>query len=204
MRRFRPIGLILLVALLLSPVLRGLVRDIIVVPVLYVFWIGRFIVEAIPQSGLWSCFLIVTLIILSIGIVGKRRTKRDPPPLKQAYKGHVDGWARLLRRAEQDDYYKWRLAQQLQKLTLQAIANNNGQSLKETRQQLRRGELDMPPEIEAYFQASLQSLGNLSRRKRFPGSKTAPSALDMDPVRIVQYLEELGADSIQRLDLEAK
>ena len=204
MRRLRPIGLIVLVALLLSPVFRGLVRDIIVVPILYVFWIGRFIVEAIPQSGLWSCFLLVTLIILSIGIAGKRRTKLEHRPSNPAYKGHVDGWATLLRRTEQDDYYKWRLAQQLQKLTLQAIANNKGQSLKETRQQLRRGELDMPPEIEAYFQASLQSLGNLSPRRRLLGSKTAPSAFDIDPSRIVQYLEKLAADSIQRLDLEAK
>ncbi|MDH3674448.1 MAG: hypothetical protein OES12_03055 [Anaerolineae bacterium] len=203
-KRLRPIGLILLVAIVLSPLLRELVRDIIVIPILYLFWIGRFILEAIPQLGLWGCFLIVVTLILGAGFLGRRRASLQAMPSPPAYEGRVESWANLVKRAEQDDYYKWRLAQRLQKLTLQAIANDKSQTVKETRQQLRRGELDMPEAVAAYFQASLQPLGYLPSRKRLFGSNTSPSPLNTDPRQIIRYLQELGGETDQQLNLEAE
>ncbi len=191
--RLLPLGLILLLAALLAPVFRNFVREVIVIPLLYVFWIGRFIFEAIPQVWLWSACFAVFLMILGIGLLGKQKVKPKTLLPVEANEGRVLGWAKLIRRAEQDDYFKWRLAQHLQKVTLNAIAHHQGQSLKQTRQQLRQGKLDMPPELQAYFQASLQSLGHLPPPKRFFNTKTT-TPLDLDPMQVVQFLEDLNSD----------
>ena len=50
----------------------------------------------------------------------------------------------------------------------------------------------MSPELQAYFQASLQSLGHLPAPKRFfrTGTPTA-SPLDLAPEHVIKFLEQL-------------
>jgi hypothetical protein len=185
-------GLILLIAAVLAPIFRNFVREVIIIPFLYIFWIGRFVVEAIPQAGLWSCFLIIISLILAIGLVDKQKRKSTLYLAGNLDEGRVTGWVKLIQQAETDHYFKWRLAQRLQKVALNVIAHQQGQSLKQTRQQLRQGELDISPEVQAYFQASLQSLGHLPAPKRFFRTNSpATSPLDLDPEHVIQFLEQL-------------
>ncbi len=194
-KRLLTAGLILLAAIVIAPAFRNVVREVIVIPLLYMFWIGRFIFEAIPQIGLWGAFFTICLLILGVSLlVGNRKRKSTAPVTVEAYPGRVEGWAHLIDRAAQDDYFKWRLAQQLQKLALSAVAHQKGQSFKQTRQQFRQGDLDMSPELKAYFQASLRSLGHLPSPKRFYHTKrSASSPLDLDPIHVVRFLESINA-----------
>lgn len=186
------LGLILLIAAAIAPIFRNFVREVIIIPLLYIVWLGRFVVEAIPQTGLWSCFLIFFALILAVGLVDKQQRKSTLYLAGDVDEGRVAGWIKLIQQAEKDHYFKWRLAQRLQKVALNVIAHQQGQSLKRTRQQLRQAELDIPPELQAYFQASLQSLGHLPARRRFfrPGPPAA-SPLDLDPEHVIQFLEQL-------------
>jgi hypothetical protein len=198
-RRLLPLGLILLLAVLLAPVLRDFVREVVVIPFLYLFWFGRFIFESIPQAMLWGCFSILILMIMGISLLGKRHRKRTSLKSLEAHQERIESWANLIHRARQDDYFKWRLAQRLQKLTLDAIAHSKNQSLKQTRQQLKRGELDLPPELQAYFLASLASLGQLSAPKRFFLSKPTTSPLDLDPTQVIRFLENLDTETTKQI-----
>ncbi len=189
--RLFPLFLILLVVLLFAPLCQSFVREVFVVPFLYIFWITRFLFETIPQATLWPIFILLIFLIMSASFVSRPKLKRRVYSTPE--QGRIESWAVLIERAETDDYFKWRLAQQLQKLALKSIAHQKGQSIKETRAQLRRGKLDIPPDLTAYFQASLQSLGNLESQNRllFWKSKAA-SPLDIEPARVAAYLEELN------------
>ena len=166
------------------------------IPFLYVFWIGRFIFEAIPQTGLWTFFLVIFSLILAIGLIDKRKRKSTLYIPLTIDEGRVEGWVKLIDQAEKDHYFKWRLAQRLQKVALGVIAHQQGQSLKQTRQQLRQRELDIPPELQAYFQASLQSLGHLPVPKRFFQTTSATdSPLDLDLKQVIQFLERLDPET---------
>lgn len=190
------LSLILLLAVFFTPIFNQFVREVIVIPFLYLLWIGRFLLEAVPQTILWGGFSVILMMIMVISLFGKSR------PMVQLYKktpaaqGRIAPWVELIKKAERDAYFKWRLAQGLQKLALDAIAHQSDQSLKETRQQLKQGELNLPPEIQAYFQASLKSLGYLSPSRRLFSSKAAASPLDLDPAQVAQFLENLMAESI--------
>jgi hypothetical protein len=198
-KRLLPLGLILLLAGLVAPVLRDLVREVLVLPLLYILWIGRLIVDTIPQLILWGGVLTIFLIIMIISLLETKKSRQATRKAAKEPQERIKGWADLIHKAAWDDYFKWRLAQHLQKLTLDAIAHDRGQSPKQIKQQLRRGELDIPPELQAYFQASLTSLGQLAGPKRLFQPKAPPSPLDLDLAKVVEFLENMGIGSTTQI-----
>lgn len=190
------ISLILIVAVLFTPLFEQFVREVIVIPFLYLLWIGRFLFEAVPQVVLWAAFSVILMLIMLMSLW--RKTRPEPQRYKQtnAAHGRIEPWLELIQKAERDSYFKWRLAQGLQKLALDMLAYQADLPLKQVRQQLKEGELRLPPEVQAYFQASLKSLGYLSTPRRFFSSKAETSPLDLDPARVVECLEGLTSESI--------
>ena len=196
--RWLPFGLILLLAILLTPFFRNIIRELIIVPLLYVFWFARFLLATMPQAGLWTFFSVLFALILGVSLLEKKKRKSSAPKPASVHQGRIESWVELIHKAEREQYFQWRLAQRLQKLTLSAIAHNKGQSMREVRQQLRRGELDLPPQLLAYFQASLQSLGNLPAPKLLFWRQHPPSPFDVDPIQVVQFLKELDTEPTQQ------
>ncbi len=188
---FLPLGLIALLAVLLSPFLQNFVRELLVIPLLYLFWIGRFLALAVPQSVLWAILVATLALLMGVSLLGQRRPRPRADFSPAASQGRIESWATLISKAQDDDYFKWRLAQQLQKLTLNTLAHRQGQSLRQTRQQLRQGKLDIPPELQPYFLASLQPLGNLRPTRGLFRANTGPLPLDLDPRYIIYFLETL-------------
>jgi hypothetical protein len=191
------LGLILLFAMLVSPIFTNFVREVIVIPLLYLLWIGRFLFEALPQAVIWAGFFFMLLLIMGISLLGRNRSTPRSRHTVAVPQARIAAWLDLLQKAERDTYFRWRLAQRLQRLVLDIFAYRADQSLRQTRQQLKQGELAIPPELQAYFQASLQPLGYLSRPKRPFAAKAAPSPLDLDPAQVVQFLESLEAETVQ-------
>jgi hypothetical protein len=191
-----PLGLALLLAILLMPILTGLIREVVVIPLLYILWIGQFLVETLPQGVIWSLFVICLLVMMLISLAGKQRRRVRRPPIIITNQERIEIWLYLIRQAERDGYFKWRLAQHLQRLTVDAIAHYTDQTSRQTRQQLKQGLLDLPPELQAYFQTSLKPLGYLPAKRFFAARATPPSPLDLDPIRVAQYLGGLEADTI--------
>jgi hypothetical protein len=145
---------------------------------------------------MWAFFFIVLLIIMLVSLAGKTRPSRRQPQTAPTNEERIETWLRLIRQAERDEYFKWRLAQSLQRLTVDIIAYRIDRSPGETRQQLKQGEFSLPPELQAYFQASLKPLGYLPHSRRFFSAKAGPSPLDLDPARVAQFLENLNSDII--------
>ena len=188
--RLLPFGLILLLAGLLTLVLQDFTRRVIATPLLYVFWIGRLLLESIPQIGFWWLFLFIALAVAGRSLL---KHKPAPQPTRRAEKagrGRIETWAKLIIESKQETYYKWQLAQHLQELTLAVLAHDERLTPKQIKQRLLDNQLDMPPEIQAYLQAGMTSFSHLlGPRPRF-GSKAQPSPLDLDPEQIIQFLEE--------------
>lgn len=177
------------VGLLLTPIFQTFIREAVVIPLLYLVWVGRFILSAVPHAALWACYVTFLLLVMTVSLLAKRQKKRKPPQLQPDQEDRVAGLAKLIEQAEQDDYFKWRLAQQLQKLSLDTLAYHTGQSIGQIRQQLRQGTLDIPPELQAYFAAGLKPLGSVVTPQKLFATKHSPTALDLDPVEVGRFLE---------------
>jgi hypothetical protein len=195
-RHLLPIGLIVLAAILFAPLCRTFVREVVIIPFLYIFWIGKFFVDTIPQIIIWFFFVAILFLILVISFVGKRPESHRGPLPSQTTESRIGAWLKLIEQAREDDYFKWRLGQRLQKLAMRQLAHRNNDTVRDTRNRLRKGTLELPVEITEYFQTSLQPLGNLSRPGRWKfWHRRSPSPLDLDPNVVVTFLEQLETDN---------
>lgn len=190
-KHWRTMVPILVAAGVLSFFLRGLMRENIVAPLAYLVWVGHLIFLSIPQAGIWVVFILITLIIALRSLIKKQKL---PPPAPRPVKGRVKriaSWAKIIRQKDEDYYYRWQLAQQLQKLTVDALAIVERVECGEIRRRLEHGAIaDMSPQILAYLQAGVTSFAYLADKKPRFGFVKPASPLDLDPALVIQYLED--------------
>ncbi|MCB0211513.1 MAG: hypothetical protein KDJ52_19400 [Anaerolineae bacterium] len=178
-------------ALLLTSTFQTFIREAIVIPLLYILWISRIILAAVPQTALWSCYMGLLLLIMGASLLPRRQKKRSQPPPARDSSSRLQNLTKLIEQAEHDDYFKWRLAQYLQNVSIDALAYHTGQANDVIRQQFKQNSANVPPELQRYFAAGLQPLGSMpSAQNRFV-KRASTSPLDLDPAEVVKFLERL-------------
>jgi signal transduction histidine kinase len=174
-----PPVLLLLVAAALALLFQDVLREFIVVPILYAYWFARLYVESVPQSFLWAFFLAAAVLLVARSFwsqsIKPRRTRREIP-LKPP--GKIEAWVERIRLARHSEYFRARLARRLADLLLQTLAYRTRLSAEEVRQQLHQ-QLQMsnqiPQEIQTYLRAAFA---------------TDEESLPENHERIVQFVEE--------------
>jgi hypothetical protein len=193
-RRLLILGLILLMAAPLVLVLRNFAREAIVVPFLYVLWLGRLLFRSIPQPLLWSLFLALALSVAARSLGGRERPARGMREVQAESPGRVRVWARRIQLAARGDYSRWRLAHDLRKLTLDVLAHRERLTPEQFKRRLGTGEVHAPPAVQAYLRAGLMPMpsgpiGLFSRLRQQLRSRAQTSPLDPDLESAVQFLE---------------
>ena len=186
---WRGVGLAMLVlvpVVVTAIVLQDFVREVLIGPVLYTYWVIRLFLESIPQIWIWIAFVVlvaygVARSLASLPTLPRRR------PVKPVKRGPVAELAWLLRQSDGGDRYaRWRLAQLLGGLAGDVLADTERVSRREIWRRIERGHLDIPQPIQAYLTARLRSIRPSGRS----GFRPAPSPLDLDPREVVTFLEE--------------
>jgi hypothetical protein len=193
-RRLLLLGLILLLAAPLVLVLRDFAREAIVVPFLYVLWLGRLLFRSIPQPLLWSLFLALALSVAARSLGRRERPARGTREAEAESPGRVRVWARRIQLAARGDYSRWRLAHYLRKLILDVLTHRERLTPEQLRRRLGTGEVVVPPAVQAYLRAGLMPMpsgpmGLLSRLRQRLRSRARTSPLDADLESAVQFLE---------------
>lgn len=184
-RRIGLAALILVPVVVMAIVLRDFVREELIGPVLYVYWLVRLFLESIPQIWEWVVFVVVATIL----VVRNFAARPTLPQLRRAETadhGHVEELARLLHQARGDTFARWRLAQRLGGLVGDVLANQERVSQREIWRRLDRGRLNVSAPLRAYLTAQLRSVRPSGVRGLLPHS----SPLDLDPREVVQFLED--------------
>jgi len=188
-RRLLPLALILIVAGLLTVVLQEYTRQLIV-PFLFLAWIGRLLVETVPQVMIWGLFIAIALLVAARSLLNRRATSPPVRRLQPPVEGRIERWATLIEQSRHETYYRWQLAQPLRALIIGVLAHRQRSTPRQIKQQLAANSIELPPDIEAYLQASMTSFSRLlTERSRFR-PEPAPSPLDLAPEEIVQFLED--------------
>ncbi len=178
-------GLALLPIIVMAILVEGFVRDVIAVPLLYIFWIARLLFESIPQLILWVVFVIAALVLASRSLITQRPMPRGRP-VETSQPGRVESWARLIDLAPESDFSRWRLAQRLGQLALEVLPDPESGAAKRSVRRLEQESLDIPPQIRTYLQARMP----MAKSRRGFRSSTRSPAFDLDPEQVVQFLED--------------
>jgi hypothetical protein len=187
-------SLILLLLGLLALIISGTVREVIVIPLLLLLWLARLIYESIPQVALWGVLLAVAALVAWKSLAAPRAMLVDPP-IAPLHRAPVANWARMFRRAADDRYARWLLAQRLGQLTLELLANQEQRATRGMWQFLHDESRDIPPAVRAYLQAGTrmhQPASPFWRRWWAWGARVEARAdpLDLDPAEVVRFLDE--------------
>jgi len=185
LKPFIPLILSLFLALGLVFIVDDFVQTVIVIPLLYTIWFVSLIVQSLPQGILWAGFIFVLLIVSFANLPkGKNPGSSTWRPLARK-SGQVEKWTQLLENTQNTRFSKWRLAQELKRLTrkLQSPINDDGW------RSVDIVDLGLPSEIFAFFEAGQPSHFPFWKRL-ISASEETETALDLDPEVVIQFLEE--------------
>jgi hypothetical protein len=176
---------VLLPIAVLAVLLQGFVREVLIGPVLYVYWIIRLFLESIPQIWEWIAFLLLATYLVARTFAPRQSLPRARRQ-EVVERGRVEDWARLLHQAHGDSFARWRLAQRLSVLGGDVLATEQRVSHREIWRRLDRGQLDVPQPLRAYLTAQFRS----ARPSGLRGLRAPASPLDLDPGEVVRFLED--------------
>lgn len=194
----RPISILLLVLVLAVPLIltisnRG--NETLALLLWYLLWLGNLVFRALPQQLFWVLFVCAALAIAAASLAGRRRKHRRQPAEEPDRVGRVLLMAHAVRRTDQGDYFKWRLARYLGGLAAEAVTSHGLTVADDRLDRLRGLSTDISPELMAYFEQGLgrgllEPTSPSSRLKRWLGVEPKPTALDLAPDIAVRFLEE--------------
>ena len=188
-------------ALLLSRVSGGFVRDVVAAPFIYLAWIARVYLRTVPRTLFWGGLLLFGLALALINVLvalggdpGSGIGARELAAIESNYDGKVSRLTSQVRFAERSTYFRRRLAKRLGGLILRSMDRRERYSLAEVERALAM--LEAPPEIRGFLREAggpippTQRVGLIARlRGRLRGQPTAGArGLDLD--EMVQFLED--------------
>lgn len=166
-----------------------LIQELILVPMTYVVWLGGLLYRSFDQKIWWSTLLILVLILALTSLRLKPRVQWQKPRFKKEIPHRVELWRKRLEEADRGTYMKWRLAQHLSRLFVEAISYRSGLTPKQIEQHIQKRTIDLPEEMSAYLQAA-RGFGAASSMSHRWNSARIPHPLEISPELILEFLED--------------
>lgn len=187
------IPIVVLTAILMF-FLKDLARQLIAVPILYLFWAADVVLQIIPQNVLWGLFLLTGTIILLVSLLYTGRSaEQRVRPANTEHPGRVTELKRLIHFSQKWSYSKWNLAHNLTDLAAEIVAFQERCDVSDIKKQLHAGTYELPDELRRYFQAGHSR--NLSTQPGFFARllrRTPPQETDemlaLDPAIVIDFL----------------
>lgn len=199
------VPILLIIAVILT--YRNALRALVLVPITFVIYVFRLITGSIQQEVLWVTFVIITSVIAFFSLSPRRDRSLEELVEGNKYPTRLHRWMETVRRKKRSEYFKWNLAQDLGNLFLEAIAYRQGLTHSQVLHRLRAGQLNLPPEVQAYLEAAqnpysgngvngsangnwiAQIWQNLTKPRTTSRPKKGQSPLDLEPEIIIRHLE---------------
>ncbi len=189
-RRLILAALAVLPVIVMAFLVEGFVREIVVVPLLYVFWIGRLFFASIPQFIFWLLFLVVALVVAGKSLA-KRQVVSRRRERERWQQGRVEEWLRMIEQRHSGAYFRWRFSHRIGILLLQALAHEERIDLRQARRSFENRSLAVPPAVRSFLWAGMMAYNPMGETTRLLRWQRQSSPLDLDPEEAVQFLEDV-------------
>jgi len=195
--------LVFLLALVLLFFLRSTVVNIIVTPLLYLFWVMDLILKSIDQRYIWWFLLGVMVIIMLRGLLQQQRQGQTSsrPLYRQRQTQRVSFWSAQLHRMATGIYPEEYSNYELRKLILSVLGYRVNLSPREIEERLKNDKFEVPPDILSGFQPKNQK--SVGEKKPIPSrllqrfnvisareSKANAAKVSQEVEEVIQYLEK--------------
>jgi uncharacterized membrane protein len=191
MKRAQLIALVgaLVVALVLAFALQDVVRETLIVPLAYLWWVLGLYYNAFPQMILWICLVVVVLLMLfsslSSDVVRKGIVEDEP----QSLKGPIEGLAISLEKAHRGIYVKWQVAHRLGKLARDMLVQRGDRVNHKVTAPLMGRDWHPSEPVGNYLEVGLNGSFADYPNPPWPFGRPQPTPLDLDVKEAVEFLE---------------
>ena len=194
--RWLAVGGVVLIAALLAFPLRGIVNELIVVPVAYIFWLLGLLYLSTHQVIWWIVILLAVLFILGKSLLPELKLPRKAVTSTRQERGKVESLATSLKKSNKGIYFKWLVANRLGKLTYEILLQRGNGKPRSVFAPLTGDGLEPTLEMQQYLEKGLHGsfaeFPNTGNRYFAPPSKTS---LDHDVAEVIEFLESQVEDS---------
>ncbi|MGC9349391.1 MAG: hypothetical protein ACP5JG_14730 [Anaerolineae bacterium] len=158
------VGILLALALPLAFMLENFVRDAIVYPLAYEFWLAKTVLNALPQACGLGVLVALMAYIAMRSLLRSSRSKQRPPRAERKTQGNLSLWLQRLDLVSKSSYSRERLDHHIGQFVLKSIAYEERLTGREMIRRMGTDDLDVPPDVEPYLQAALHT--GLARERR--------------------------------------
>jgi hypothetical protein len=139
---------------------RDSVRDLILVPILYLFWLIGQLISSLDQKYIWYSLILVIFIILIRSIFSRlpgfsRKITSEPGSTPS---GRIQFWESQIQRLAGGNYAPEYSLAELRKLIVQVVAQQERLSMREAEQFLISEEKRIPHEVQAIFRSDAKAI----------------------------------------------
>jgi hypothetical protein len=145
---------------------RDFVREGVVVPILYVFWLGGLIANSISQIyyvlGLFALGVILAVASLRYFFVGFQLPAERLPVVEEP--SRYQFWFRRCRHIASSSFFLSNLGMELRRLVLMVLAYQEHRDMWELEREIIENEFEVPPDVQALI--SQRQLGDTPKEQR--------------------------------------
>ena len=183
------IGVVVIAAVLAFP-LRGIVHQLIVVPLSYLLWMLGLLYLALPQDLWWIAVTLLVLFLLGRSLLIEIKTPKQPMSVSRVDRGKVEGLAVAMQKANRGIYSKWVVANRLGKLAHQILQQRENGTERSVFAPLVGQGWEPNIELQQYLEKGLHGSFTEFPSRRYLFFRRPPKTLlDHDVREAIEFLE---------------
>lgn len=179
----------LVLALVLAFALQDVIRETLILPLAYLWWVFGIYYNAFPQLILWICLLVIVLLLLFSSLGEDFNRSRQVEKKRKSVQGPVEGLAVVLEKAPTGIYGKWQIAHRLAKLARDLLIQRGDRMNAKVNGPLTGRDWHPPQPVDKYLEVGLNGSFADFPNPCWPFGRPQPTPLDLEVQEAVEFLE---------------
>jgi len=194
-RWFAILGVIVTAALLAFP-LRGVINELVLVPIAYLLWLLKLLYLSLDQAVWWVAAVFVVLVIIGRSLLPELKPVKQLIPFARHERGSVETLSLALQKSKKGVYFKWLIANRLGRLAYQILLQREHGKPRSVFAPLTSEGWDAPPEVQGYLEKGLQgSFADFPNRRLLNFAPPEKTPLDHEVAEVMDFLESKVEDN---------
>ncbi len=134
-------------------IFRDNLREAVVLPLQYLFWLSGLVFQSFSQLVFWAFLLVIVALFLLRSLFDSRASSGPAHSVEFEARrvGRVSYWANQIRRMRGNVYPREYINIEFRKLLLAVLTYRLNLSASEVRKRLKTGEIEIPAELQLLF-----------------------------------------------------
>jgi hypothetical protein len=189
-RGFLITGMFLL-ALLTAFILRNVVEQLVIIPLVYLWWLLRLYYSMLPQILVWILLVVVVVFSAVSSLIPEVRYQTASKAVTKPAQGQIEILAEWLNKSQRGGiYYKWLIANRLGKNAREILAQRDGLAVSKKFGRLEGRSWNPSQKNRDYLETGLNGSFAEFPQPRWIWQAPKPTPLDVDPKLVIDYLDD--------------